>query len=64
MKHTCDFLFRVVRPAGLARGGVHPPPLPTGDRQRPVVRQALRLLRRHPPTASAAPENAQSKGDL
>ena len=53
-----------MRPAGLARGGVHPPPLPAGDRQRPVVRQALRLLRRDPPAASAAPENAQSKGDL
>ena len=43
---------------------MRPHALPEGDRQRPVVRQAMRLLRRNPATARAAAEDEQPQGDL
>ena len=43
---------------------MRPHALPEGDRQRPVVRQAVRLLRRHPAPPRAAAEDEQPEGDL
>ena len=42
---------------------MRPHAVPEGDRQRAVVRQAVRLLRRHPAPPRPPPQDAQPKGD-